>query len=161
MTAWKPVWTLVPGVPIGRRSPRKRGPYSTPNHKLLADAGVKLPIKVEFLTYNSPRGYNPAGPDLATAIQGYLGKIGVEAEIRKVDMGANLATIRSGKYPGIFMVGWTGDNGDPDNFVGELFNSKSIPSPTRTVFGYPANKSALAAETGSHARDAVRMPTIS
>jgi peptide/nickel transport system substrate-binding protein len=25
------------------------------------------------------------------------------------------------------MVGWTGDNGDPDNFVGELFNSKSIP----------------------------------
>jgi peptide/nickel transport system substrate-binding protein len=95
--------------------------------KLLVEAGVKLPIKVEFLTYNSPRGYNPAGPDLATAIQGYLGKIGVEAEIRKVDMGANLATIRSGKYPGIFMVGWTGDNGDPDNFVGELFNSKSIP----------------------------------
>jgi peptide/nickel transport system substrate-binding protein len=95
--------------------------------KMLADAGVKLPLKVEFLTYNSPRGYNPAGPDLATAIQGYLGKIGIEADVRKVDMGANLATIRSGKYQGIFMVGWTGDNGDPDNFVGELFNSSRIP----------------------------------
>ena len=42
-------------------------------------------------------------------------------------MAANLATIRSGKYQGMFMVGWTGDNGDPDNFVGELFNSKNIP----------------------------------
>jgi ABC-type transport system substrate-binding protein len=95
--------------------------------KMLAEAGVKTPVKVEFLTYNSPRGYNPAGPDLATAIQGYLAKVGVEADVRKVDMGANLATIRSGKYQGIFMVGWTGDNGDPDNFVGELFNSSRIP----------------------------------
>ncbi|SEE23206.1 peptide/nickel transport system substrate-binding protein [Rhizobiales bacterium GAS191] len=95
--------------------------------KLLADAGVKLPLKVEFLTYNSPRGYNSAGPDLATAIQAYLGKVGIEADLRKVDMGANLATIRSGKYQGLFMVGFSGDNGDPDNFVGELFNSKRIP----------------------------------
>src|SRR6267143_3223137 len=29
---WKPVWTLIPGVPFGCRSPRKRGPYSTPIH---------------------------------------------------------------------------------------------------------------------------------
>ena len=26
------MWTLSPGVPIGCRSPRKRGPYSTPKH---------------------------------------------------------------------------------------------------------------------------------
>ncbi len=26
------MWTLIPGVPIGCRSPRKRGPYSTPNN---------------------------------------------------------------------------------------------------------------------------------
>ena len=25
------MWTLIPGVPIGCRSPRKRGPYSMPN----------------------------------------------------------------------------------------------------------------------------------
>ena len=28
------MWTLSAGVPIGRRSPRKRGPYSTPKHNL-------------------------------------------------------------------------------------------------------------------------------
>ena len=95
--------------------------------KMLADAGVKLPIKTEFLTYNSPRGYNSAGPDLATAIQGNLIKVGVETNLRIVEMGAYLATVRSGKYQGIFLAGWSGDNGDPDNFVGRLFNSKRIP----------------------------------
>src|SRR5271157_4412374 len=30
-TTRRPVWTLIPGVPIGCRSPRKRGPYSMPN----------------------------------------------------------------------------------------------------------------------------------
>ncbi|HEV3028733.1 MAG TPA: ABC transporter substrate-binding protein, partial [Planctomycetota bacterium] len=95
--------------------------------KLLAEAGVKLPLKVEFLTYNSPRGYNSAGPDLAVAVQGYLTKVGIETDLRKVDMGANLATVRSGKYEGLFLSGFSGDNGDPDNFVGELFNSKRIP----------------------------------
>ncbi|MGA7790284.1 MAG: ABC transporter substrate binding protein, partial [Xanthobacteraceae bacterium] len=29
-----PVWTLSPGVPIGCRLPRKRGPYSTPKHSV-------------------------------------------------------------------------------------------------------------------------------
>src|SRR5271165_148754 len=32
-TTRRPVWTLIPGVPIGCRSPRKRGPYSMPNDK--------------------------------------------------------------------------------------------------------------------------------
>jgi peptide/nickel transport system substrate-binding protein len=95
--------------------------------KMLEEAGVQPGQKVELLTYNSGRGYNPAGADLAVAIQGYLKKVGVDADVRKMDIGAYLATIRSGKYPGMFLVGWTGDNGDPDNFLGELFGSKNIP----------------------------------
>ncbi len=93
--------------------------------KMLADAGVKTPFSIEFLTYNTPRGYNSAGPDLAVAIAGYLKKIGIDAQVRKLDMGAFLATVRSGKYKNLFMVGWTGDNGDPDNFVCELYSSRN------------------------------------
>ena len=33
----KPIRALVPGVPIGRRSPPKRGPYSTPIHNFIAE----------------------------------------------------------------------------------------------------------------------------
>jgi peptide/nickel transport system substrate-binding protein len=95
--------------------------------QLLKAAGVKLPLQVELLTYNSPRGYNPAGADLAVALQGYFKKVGIEADIRKTDMGAYLGQVRSGKYTGMFLVGWSGDNGDPDNFVGELWGSYKMP----------------------------------
>jgi peptide/nickel transport system substrate-binding protein len=95
--------------------------------KLLAEAGIQPGFRVEFLTYNSPRGYNSAGADLAVAIQGYLRRVGIETDLRRMDMGAFLSTVRSGKYEGIKMQGWTGDNGDPDNFAGALFGSKEIP----------------------------------
>ena len=94
--------------------------------KLLSEAGVNN-LKVELLTYNSPRGYNPAGADLAVAVQGYLKRIGIDVDVRRSDMGAFLSTVRSGKYEGLRMGGWTGDNGDPDNFAGALFGSKEIP----------------------------------
>jgi peptide/nickel transport system substrate-binding protein len=95
--------------------------------KLLADAGYPNGFEVEFLSYSSARGYNPAGPELAVAIQGYLEKIGVKTNIRKQEMGAFLAEIRSGKYQGMFLVGWSGDNGDPDNFLYNLFASPAMP----------------------------------
>ena len=33
------MWTLIPGVPIGCRSPRKRGPYSMPIHNEGSESG--------------------------------------------------------------------------------------------------------------------------
>jgi ABC-type transport system substrate-binding protein len=94
---------------------------------LLAEAGLPDGFKVELLTYNSARGYNPAGPELAVALQGYLKKVGIDVSIKQMEMGSFLSQIRSGKYEGMFMVGWTGDNGDPDNFLYELFSSDNIP----------------------------------
>jgi ABC-type transport system substrate-binding protein len=88
---------------------------------------VKPGLKVELLAYSTPRGYNPAGPDLAVALQGYLQKVGIAADVRKLDIGAFLATVRSGKYQGLFITGFSGDNGDPDNFLNALFNSGQMP----------------------------------
>ncbi len=103
-------------------------PYDPDKAKsLLSAAGVKPGLAVELLAYNSGRGYNPVGPDLAVAVQGYLEKIGVAATVRKIEFGAYLTTIRSAKYQGMFLVGWTGDNGDPDNFLNALFGSANIP----------------------------------
>ena len=111
-------WSFQPQQPAYTYNPEMA-------KKLLAQAGVKTPLSIELLTYNTPRGYNPAGPDLAVAVQGYLKKIGINAEVRKLDMGAFLSTVRSGKYQSLFMIGWTGDNGDPDNFVCELYSSRN------------------------------------
>jgi ABC-type transport system substrate-binding protein len=123
--------TLISPLPEsqwGYDKTTKGYPYDVAKaQQLLNEAGVKPGLKVELLAYSTPRGYNPAGPDLAVALQGYLKKVGIEAEVRKLDMGAFLATVRSGKYPGLFLTGWSGDNGDPDNFVGALFNSRGMP----------------------------------
>jgi len=95
--------------------------------ELLAAAGGQSGHNVELLAYSTPRGYNPAGPDLAVALQGYLQKVGIAADVRKLDIGAFLATVRSGKYQGLFITGFSGDNGDPDNFLNALFNSSQMP----------------------------------
>ena len=118
----------IPPAQWGHDTSLKGYPYDPKKAaELLKQAGVKLPLNVELLSYNTPRGYNPAGADLAVALQGYLKKVGVEADIRKTDMGAYLGTVRSGNYKGLFLVGWSGDNGDPDNFVGALWGSYGMP----------------------------------
>jgi peptide/nickel transport system substrate-binding protein len=118
----------IPAAQWGHDPSLKGYPYDPAKAKqLLAAAGVKLPLKMELLTYNSPRGYNPAGAELAVALQGYFKKVGIEVDIRKTDMGAFLGQVRSGKYTGMFLSGWSGDNGDPDNFVGELWGSYKMP----------------------------------
>ena len=123
-----PMNSPIPAAQWGHDASLKGYPYDPAKAKqLLAEAGVKPGFKVELLSYSAPRGYNPAGADLAVALQSYFRKVGVEADIRKLDMGAFLSTTRSGKYQGMFLAGWSGDNGDPDNFVAPLWGSAGMP----------------------------------
>jgi peptide/nickel transport system substrate-binding protein len=123
-----PMVSPLPEAQWGFDKTLKGYPYDPEKAKaLLAAAGVKPGLKVELLAYNTSRGYNPAGPDLAVALQGYFQKVGIEADVRKLDMGAFLSTVRSGKYQGMFISGFSGDNGDPDNFLSALFNSSQMP----------------------------------
>jgi peptide/nickel transport system substrate-binding protein len=125
-----PMTSPLPEAEWGFDPSLKGYPYDPAKAKeLLKEAGFPNGFKTELLTYNSPRGYNSAGPNLAVAIQGMLQKVGVEASVRQSEMGAYLAEIRNKEkqFPNMFMVGWTGDNGDPDNFLYELFGSANIP----------------------------------
>jgi peptide/nickel transport system substrate-binding protein len=92
----------------------------------LATAGI---TKVHMITYTNPRPYNAAtGVALATAIQGYLQKVGVECTIDTFDWTTYKEKVRAGDYD-ICFYGWIGDNGDPDNFM----NLLSDPDPTMNV----------------------------
>ena len=51
----------------------------------------------------------------------------MKANIRKQEMAAFLAEVRSGKYTQMFLSGFSGDNGDPDNFLWNLFASPGMP----------------------------------
>jgi peptide/nickel transport system substrate-binding protein len=83
----------------------------------LAKAGIK---KIHMIAYTNPRPYNAAtGATLATAIQGYLQKVGVECTIDTFDWTTYKEKVKAGDYD-IAFYGWIGDNGDPDNFLNLL-----------------------------------------
>ncbi|HEX3348532.1 MAG TPA: ABC transporter substrate-binding protein [Acetobacteraceae bacterium] len=139
-----PLTSPLPEAQWGFDKSLKGYPYDPAKAKqLLEQAGVK-DLKVEFLAYNSPRGYNPAGPALAVAVQGALQKVGIQADVRQLEMGSFLSTVRSGKYQGIFLAGWSGDNGDPDNFLGELWGAKNIPIMNTSHYNNPEVEKLLA-----------------
>ena len=82
--------------------------------KTIKDAALTT---VHMITYTNPRPYNAAtGQVLAESIQGYLAKVGVTVKIDSYDWTTYKAKVKEGDYD-IAFYGWTGDNGDPDNFM--------------------------------------------
>ncbi len=73
-----------------------------------------------MLTYTNPRPYNSiGGQPLAEAIQGYLADAGVDMEIVSYDWTTYQTKVETDKFD-VCLYGWTGDNGDPDNFMNLL-----------------------------------------
>src|SRR5271165_2246044 len=68
-TTRRPVWTLIPGVPIGCRSPRKRGPYSMPNDTLPGNTGGDFGLRepVHEATTDSRTGEDEGGDSFVHA----------------------------------------------------------------------------------------------
>ena len=83
--------------------------------KLLAEAGVKG-LKTNIWAMPVQRPYNPNARRMAELIQADWAKIGVESEIVTYEWGEYRKRIRAGEHD-TALLGWTGDNGDPDNFM--------------------------------------------
>jgi peptide/nickel transport system substrate-binding protein len=79
--------------------------------------------QVKCITYSNPRPYNTKGGQvLAEAIQGMLDKVGVKVNIDTYDWTTYKTKVQTEAYD-ICFYGWTGDNGDPDNFMNLLADS--------------------------------------
>lgn len=95
--------------------------------KLLAEAGYPNGFKTELWAMPNPRPYMPAPQKIAEAIQANFKKIGVDAKIVTMEWSTYLEKVAKGEAP-MFMLGWTGDNGDADNFLYTLLDKDSIGS---------------------------------
>lgn len=111
---------LPPAVP-GYNPDIKDYEYSVDKAKqLLKDAGYPDGFSVEFWYMPVSRPYYPAPKQIAEAFAADLAKVGIKTELKTEDWTQYLADRKEGKFP-MWMLGWTGDTGDADNFYFEFF----------------------------------------
>ncbi|MDD3935860.1 ABC transporter substrate-binding protein [Rhodoferax sp.] len=87
--------------------------------KLLAAAGLKDGFATDLWAMPVQRPYNPNAKRIAELMQADLAKVGIKAEIKSFEWGEYRKRMQSGEHQ-MGMLGWTGDNGDPDNFLNTL-----------------------------------------
>ncbi|MBA3424939.1 MAG: ABC transporter substrate-binding protein [Rubrobacter sp.] len=89
--------------------------------QLLQEAGVDN-LETELWYMPIPRPYMPDAKSIAQAMQQDLKKVGINAKLVTYDWLIYLQKTGMGEHP-MCLLGWTGDNGDPDNFLNVLLNS--------------------------------------
>ncbi|MBT3134497.1 ABC transporter substrate-binding protein [Alteromonas sp. ALT199] len=97
--------------------------------KLLANAGVAPGFSMTIWAMPVERAYNPNATKMAELIQRYLRDVGVEATIVSYDWATFRRHLQEGLHDSV-LIGWSADNGDPDNFYRPLLSCGAIPSGT-------------------------------
>ena len=93
--------------------------------KMLDEAGVSnLSMKVWAMPVARPYMLNARRA--AELIQADLAKVGVTVEIVTYEWAEYLKLSKATDRDGAVMLGWTGDNGDPDNFLDTLLGCDAV-----------------------------------
>ena len=92
---------------------------------LLAEAGYPDGFETDIWAMPVQRPYNPNARRMAEIIQADWDKIGVKAKIVSYEWGEYLDRSKAGEHETV-LLGWTGDNGDPDNFLAVLLGCDAV-----------------------------------
>lgn len=155
-----PAGGVLPPVDWAYNEDLKDYPYDPEQARALLETagyGPDNPLSFTFMAYTIPRGYNPAGDRLATAIQEYWAEVGVEAEIQTAEWTQYRADRRADLFQ-CSLSGWQGDNGDPDNFLDPLLAGHSAGAGNTSFYENPEVDRLLAqaqTESGQEQRKAL------
>jgi len=83
---------------------------------LLKEAGYPDGFETDLWAMPVTRPYNPNARRMAEMMQSDLARIGVKAKIVSFEWGEYRKRLAAGEHQ-MALYGWTGDNGDPDNFL--------------------------------------------
>ncbi|PPA70637.1 ABC transporter substrate-binding protein [Jeotgalibacillus proteolyticus] len=101
--------------------------------ELLEEAGLGDGFEMDLWAMPVPRPYMPDGQKVAEAIQNDLAAVGITANIVTNEWATYLDKARLGEADA-FLLGWTGDNGDADNFLYVLLDQDNIGSNNYTYY---------------------------
>jgi dipeptide transport system substrate-binding protein len=93
-------------------------------------------LKMKVWAMPVQRPYNPNARRMAELIQADFAAIGVDAEIVSYEWGEYLKRSKDKNRDGAVLLGWTGDNGDPDNFLAVLLGCDGVGGSNRANFCY-------------------------
>ena len=98
-------------------------PYNaTKARELLTAAGYPNGFNTTLWVMPVSRPYMFDPTKIGEAIQSYLEDVNIHVEIYQIDWATYLQKIQAGEHP-ICLLGWTGDNGDPDDFMNVLYGA--------------------------------------
>ena len=83
--------------------------------EMLAAAGVTS-LETDLWWMPVSRPYNPNAKRMAEMMQADLAKVGINAKLVSYEWGEYRKRLQAGEHQ-MGLIGWTGDNGDPDNFL--------------------------------------------
>ncbi|RII36908.1 ABC transporter substrate-binding protein [Pseudooceanicola sediminis] len=102
---------------------------------MLEEEGVTdLDMKIWAMPVQRP--YNPNARRMAELMQEDFSKVGVNVEIVSYEWGEYLSRSRALDRDGAILMGWTGDNGDPDNFLAVLLGCDGVENSNRAQWCY-------------------------
>jgi peptide/nickel transport system substrate-binding protein len=102
----------------------ERYPHNPDRAKqMLKEAGAEN-LEADLWYMPIPRPYMQNGKGIAQAMKADLEKVGVNAKLVTYEWGTYLDKTSRGEHD-MCLLGWTGDNGDPDNFLNVLLGSAS------------------------------------
>ena len=93
--------------------------------ELLKKAGYPNGFEAEMWTLPVSRPYNPFGKKMGELMQSDLAKVGIKVTLLTYDWPTYLDKAKSGAHE-MIQLGWTGDNGDPDNFLNVLLGCSAV-----------------------------------
>lgn len=128
--------SILPPAIEGHDSEIPKYDYDPKKAKSFLDAVPNLPETVELWHMTFSRPYFPEPDKVAESIQHDLEAIGLEVRLSGYPRDAYDEKTLDPDHP-MFLLGWSTDNADPDNFLYTLLHENAIPGNNRTFFDHP------------------------
>lgn len=132
----------MPPFMLGYNDDIRDYPYDPERaRELLAEAGYPDGFEVTLYVMPVSRPYMFDPPKIGEAIQSYLAAVGITVRFYQVDWATYLQETEAGNHQ-MCLLGWTGDNGDPDNFMNVLYGPNAASIGSAGNFGFYADMKA-------------------
>ncbi len=89
--------------------------------EVVAEGDFSLDTPIQLFVPTTPRPYLSDPAMVTQIVKANLEAVGLRVQLVEQEFSAHLKSVRNGAHD-LGLMGWVGDNGDPDNFLFELFD---------------------------------------